>query len=440
MSTAYQLYTALVPHALRKHLDPLQQSYHEWKKKASKRRLSSASAHRARCKKLHAIMAKRPLKVAFQVAQLSKWKCESVLQLMLKDDRFEPFVWCVPVAGNLHITNPEEHARETKRICEHFDKRGVRLCTYISLRDFPTEEKPDLIFIHEAYDYIFLEDSFRGMEQELLCYVPYCFHNTVSALGYDGIGNNCSLFVFWENESVTEEHRRGSTNKGRNGLSSGNPIADIFLDPAMREIPAWKDCGRAMKRVIWAPHWTITADSSWFLSGTFLKTEQAMMELVQEHRDDIQFAFKPHPHLYRMLCEHPEWGKEKTDAFYRQWEEMPNTQLAEGDYTALIMQSDAMIHDSGSFILEYLFADKPAMFLRDGAGYGGYNQMTLDALTAYHIGLSKAEIADFLQRCVLQGEDSLADTREHMRKEYLLPPNGKTAAENIVEAILNAAR
>lgn len=442
MTLAYRLYTLLLPQAVRKYTDPLQYSYHQWKNRRAlhkhKRRLSAPKHHPAQLEKLRQLLRERPVRVAFQVAQLSKWKSESVLQLMLQDARFAPFIWCVPVGGSLHLRNLAEHERETNLILNYFNARGIHTCTYASIADFPAEERPDLIFIHEAYDYIFRSESYRGLDRELLCYVPYCFHNTTDAMEFNGIGNNAALFNFYENDSISKLGASLACNKGRNNAVSGCPLADVFLHEGKNAAPAWKDCGAQMKKVIWAPHWTITAETCWFVSGTFLKNAEAMTELAEQYADRIQFAFKPHPHLYLQLCKHPDWGKEKTDAFYRRWAEMPNTQLAEGDYVGLFMQSDAMVHDSGSFILEYLFADKPAMFLREGAGYGDYNDMTLDALKSYHKGLVKADIEDFLQRCVLGAEDPLAATRRAMREKYLLPPNGKTAAENILDALLHA--
>lgn len=444
MSIAYQIYTALLPQATRELLEPLHTRFHIWKEKRKKehrlnrlkRRLSTSDACRARRKKLHNILTQRPLNVAFQVAQLGKWKCESVLQQMMQDSRFRPCIWSVPVGGNMHLWNPEEHERETNLIVSHFAERGIKVYTHITLDEFPVAERPDLIFIHEAYDYIFSGENFRGLQQELLCYVPYAFRNSNNKETFDGIGNNCAVLDFVENESFNSYLSRHSIHKGRNSVVTGTPLADIFMGEAALKEQAWKDCGHPMKKVIWAPHWTITPGICWFVSGTFLKNAEAMLELAEQHCEDIQFAFKPHPHLYRTLCDLPEWGKEKTDAFYRRWQEMPNTQLEQGPYTALFMQSDAIIHDSGSFILEYLFADKPCMFLRENEGYGDYNEQTSDCLKAYQYGLTKEDIESFLRRCVLGTEDPLKEHRNTMRHRYLLPPHGKTAAQNIIDAIL----
>lgn len=442
MSLAYRLYTALLPRALRAHIDPLQKKYHEKKQARAKQRrklqMGSAKALNARRKKLRSILKERPLRVAFQVAQLSKWKSEKLLRLMLQDTRFRPMIWAVPVGGVMHIKDPQAHARDIARTTAAFESRGITVRSYASLDAFPAEEKPDLIFIHEAYNYIFKTESYRGLTNELLCYVPYAFRNSNNAEAFDGIGNNCAVFDFIENEAFRDYICRHASHRGRNCVVTGTPLADMFMDEACYRESGWKDCGKPMKKVIWAPHWTITPETCWFVSGTFLKNAEAMLELAEEHCHDIQFAFKPHPHLHRILCSLPEWGKEKADDFYRRWQEMPNTQLEEGPYIDLFMQSDAIIHDSGSFILEYLFADKPGMFLRENGGYGDYNDITIDCLRAYRYGLTKADIEDFLQRSVLGTEDSKKDIRRELRERYVIPPHQQSAAQNILEAILNA--
>lgn len=440
MSIAKLIYTVLLPQMLKKYADALlhrlQDRRRSHRLKKLKRQLCAPAVCRMRRNKLRTLLEKRPIIVAFQISQLAKWKSESVFLKMQQDPHFRPLIWAVPYA-NQHKTNPEIHHRETARIISYFKQRGIKVDSYITLDDFPQETRPDLIFLHEPYDIFFSCESFQGLTQELLCYVPYCFHNTNNTASFDSIGNNAAVLEFVENESYGSFIRRHSPHHGCNCVVTGTPLADIFMEKAALTETAWKDCGKPMKKVIWAPHWSITPGMSWLTCGTFLKNAEAMLELAEQYQDVIQFAFKPHPRLYNILCLLPEWGKERADSYYRQWKEMPNTQLEEGSYTALFMQSDAMIHDSGSFILEYLFADKPCMFLRENEGYGDYNEQTRDCLQAYQFGLTKAEIEDFLQRCVLGSEDPLREVRTTMRKRHLLPPHGNSAAQNIVDAILH---
>lgn len=440
MAVLRSLYRLFLPKAVRLKLHRYVDAYRKARKarrlQRYKKQLGSPARRQRQLAELRTVMQERPLRVAFQVSQLSKWKCDRVLQLMMADPQFEPAVWVVHFFKNAE-QNRQLIEREAQPIRRHFEAMGTKVVDYAELNDFPAAECPDLVFIPEPYDVMFRRKAYKGLTEVPVAYIPYCFHNTFLAESHNGIGNNTALFCFYENEYMCRLTAGLKPNGGCNNVNSGNPIADIFLAPEALTEPVWKDCGRPLKKVIWAPHWTIRPGLSWVLCGTFLKNAEAMVELAKKYQDRIQFAFKPHPHLYRALCSQPGWGQEKTDAFYRLWAEMPNTQLAEGEYTALIMQSDAMVHDSGSFILEYLFADKPAMFLREGDGYANYNEMSIEALQSYRIGLTGEDIEDFLQQSVLGSADPLAAVRAEMRRKYLLPPNGRKAAQNILETIKN---
>ena len=45
-----------------------------------------------------------------------------------------------------------------------------------------------------------------------------------------------------------------------------------------------------------------------------------------------------------------------------------NAQMVDGRYIEVFKHSDAMIHDCGSFSLEYFYAHKPMMFLYENKG------------------------------------------------------------------------
>jgi hypothetical protein len=60
------------------------------------------------------------------------------------------------------------------------------------------------------------------------------------------------------------------------------------------------------------------------------------------------------------LEQDPNWGSEKTTAYYDKWDNLDNGQFKSGDYVDLLT-SDALIHDCGSFMAEYLVVGKPAL-------------------------------------------------------------------------------
>lgn len=439
------IYQHLLPLGVRTAAGRCRNCLRRWSWKASRvmpfnqywrgmRRACKAGYTEGKRRELARILQERgKVNVAFQVTCISKWKADSLLVLMQHHPAFKPLVWFVPALGK-----PGSEVENDWMRCESFfRKQGTLLVRYKRVEDFPAELRPDLIFPSEPYNTGVYDAPYnRGLLDRLFCFLPYGFTSTNSALNYNQVINNGAVFAFLENEVSYRTACRLMDNGGRNAVCSGQAMADAFLFPPQPHQQVWKDCAPDLKRVIWAPHWSITDDTVWLRFGTFMKTGEIMLELARAHANDIQFAFKPHPNLYSTLCGHPQWGKERTDAFYAQWREMPNSQLEDGEYAALFMQSDAMIHDCGSFIQEYLFADKPCMYLKDPENRQEYSAMATDCLNAYQIGITRGEIEAFLQM-VLRGEDPKAEVRRELRKKYLIPPNGQSAAQNIIDCLLN---
>ena len=165
-----------------------------------------------------------------------------------------------------------------------------------------------------------------------------------------------------------------------------------------------------------------------------------MLELAAKYYHEIQIAFKPHPRLYSELCKHKDWGTEKTRQYYNEWTIRGNTQLESGEFTDLFMTSDALIHDSGSFCVEYLYSGNPTMYIADNfeeqvAEKGEFGQL---AMRQQYVGKTEEDIIRFIEDTVIAGNDPMKQGRENFVKQHLLPPYGKTVAENTMDVLLKA--
>jgi CDP-glycerol glycerophosphotransferase (TagB/SpsB family) len=165
-----------------------------------------------------------------------------------------------------------------------------------------------------------------------------------------------------------------------------------------------------------------------------------MQEVAEKYADQIQFVFKPHPRLFSELCKHEDWGKEKTQAYYDKWDTMENGQLQTGEFIDLFMTSDAMIHDSGSFTVEYHYSVKPVMFVTSNIEeqITNKNELGKEAILLHYIGKTKQDIIDFIENIVLKDDDPMKAKREEFKQKYLLPPNDKTVAQNMMDVLINA--
>ncbi|MDC3316415.1 hypothetical protein OAV33_00415 [bacterium] len=174
---------------------------------------------------------------------------------------------------------------------------------------------------------------------------------------------------------------------------------------------------RPKKRVIYAPHWL---SNPAIKMATIDQLGETMRRVAEKYQDDVQWAFRPHPMLKPRLMEAPEWGPQRTASFFSFWEQSGFSQIHEEDYLPLFRTSDAIIHDSGSFLAEYLYLKNPAMYLvTEETGEKYFNLFGRRAIKACDVGRSAADIEGFLDR-LLSGETCNHATQQFFDEDISL--------------------
>lgn len=375
--------------------------------------------------------------VVFVVSNLAMWKSSGLYQLLNSNKRFNVTIVLCPFT-TYSQAQKDENIRQLELF---FTEKGIPFV------DMSTSEKgfkslnflsPDILFYSQPYYHILPEkiDSYY-YEKKLLCYSPYGYGTKSEKWSYNTHYHLVAWKLFYETEFHKGEGERLCDNKGTNIIVTGDVHADEFLSGTYRDV--WKVQEKKKKRIIWAPHFTIIHNeclnrSSFIWAGGYL------LELARRMSDDIQIAFKPHPRLKSELYKHPDWGKEKTEKYYRAWEELYNGQLEEGEYVDLFMTSDAIIHDSGSFTVEYHYSQKPAMFLTKdkNSAISDLNALGQQALRLHYFGGNVEDIQEFVDNVVLGGNDYRKEERKQFFDTYLLPPQTGNVARNIYNDILKS--
>lgn len=372
------------------------------------------------------IRNKDKINVLFVVFELGTWKTERLYWEMKKNPRFVPQVVVTPSIENYLATDVLVKYLKGKKI-EYVLANG-EVANLNQLNG-------DIVFYEKPYDGCYPSQYwYKNNLNSLFCYVFYSHHCV-----YKGASPNAALYEavwlhFFESQSAMEELRPIIHNK-RNLLNTGYPSVDDLLSP-ITENP-WKPQSKKKKRIIYAPHHTIgDLHVKEFAYSTFLEFGELILQLAIKYKDDVQWAFKPHPRLYDKLL--TIWGKEKTDEYYSKWSELDNCQFENGLYSDLFKTSDAMIHDSGSFIVEYMATRNPILYLvRGDLKYHTDNMLPYAKLAfdLHYKAYNCAQIEEFVQN-VIKDVDPIREERENYFQKYLLPPHGKTACENIMNAIL----
>jgi len=380
------------------------------------------------------IQAKKQIKVVFLVYNTAKWQYESVYQAMEKHPKFNPRIVIVPRP----IWHKKKHIiEELEKTKRDFTKYKIVISKVGSrCLDIKRMLKPDLIFFADHNINNSKYDINRFYKTSLCCHVPYSYFISSD---YNIFYNQPFHKLIWVSFTETSYHKdfanQYAVEQGRRFIHSGYPPMDQLIGfHYSSNFNAWPKAKPRQKKLIWAPHFSVDDDKR---SASFLVYCDFMVDVARMYMDYLCISFKPHPSLKAKLYSLPNWGTEKTDDYFRLWSEMNNTQIDEGSYTDLFLQSDGLLHDGFSFIVEYLFVNKPLCYIYKNVEVNNVmNPLGQKALGASYKSHNKAETIQFIEDVLLEGNDSMANNRVDLVKKVLYPPNNQSAAQNIVDFII----
>lgn len=425
-------FKSILPMPVKKALYPIKnRTYDQWQKKRLFKQMQVKHAEL-----IEQIKGKQKIKVVFLAIHESVWKVDPVFKKMLADPFFEPEVLVCPYT----VYGEERMLQDMEQAYKYFSNKGYPVQksrkadgSWITLDDL----KPDIVFFTNPHNLTrkeYYEDAYLNY---LSCYVPYHHEVVTNAEQFNQNFHIAQWKIFATNEVSKKITSKISPTKGENVSVTGYPIAEKLLATQKVENSrkCWKNNDQRV-RIIWAPHHSIEMNKNVPYSN-FIAYADFFKSLSKAYKDKVVWSFKPHPLLKQKLYLHDDWGISKTDEYYEYWSNQEYSQLDEGDYIDLFRTSTAMIHDSGSFLAEYLYLQKPVTFLMSQLNNGQhYSQFGKSALESCEKSYNKEDIQNFVDKVIV-------DTRirkEHLSflDKYISPySKNKTPSERILEIILN---
>ncbi|MCQ2241402.1 glycosyltransferase [Treponema sp.] len=174
-----------------------------------------------------------------------------------------------------------------------------------------------------------------------------------------------------------------------------------------------------IKTILICPHHTVR---EWKLQiSTFLAYSDFYIELFKKY-SNILFVFRPHPLLFTTLREDDLWGNQKCDEYLNKINSFENVIYStEGDYFDYFVTSDAMIHDCGSFVAEYIYTKKPQLYLlKNEESKNQFTDFGKDMLKVNYEGYNQNDIIDFIENVVLKNDDKLELEREKFSRQIMV--------------------
>lgn len=367
----------------------------------------------------------KPIDVVFLVVYKSIWKADLVFQQMAKDSRYNP---CIIVIPRMDANNVLEDAEDTYK---YFKEKGYNTKIAYDNKNWQKLESftnVDIIFFSIPYSYSLPQYLISSLYKKLTCYVPYFEQIDTN---YEGHFNGLTENVCWKVFQINEIHKKiaikHAFNNGRNIDVVGYPATEPLYTSTGLQTNPWKN--KALKKVIIAPHHSI-ASSTPLANATFLETAEVLQSLPTLFKNSVTFAFKPHPLLKDKLYKHPDWGIKKTDSYWDFWSNQENAQFEDAGYIDLFKTSDAMIHDCSSFIIEYLYVNKPCLYLNSQIreGLNEYGEIGYDAILK---AKNNEDIIAFVKSVV----DETAPPPKYSSEVNLIPKESPTKR---IMSILNS--
>lgn len=338
----------------------------------------------------------RPIRYACYVMYASDFGESEIFTIMINDKDFQPTIVIVP-----DIARGKEHMIRTYQETKAFllnkfgpqyilDGYDIKSDTY-----FDYSEKFDIIASNCPYNemlHAYHKLSYLNTKDVLTVHTVYGYF--ISKYGeknlFPKLEISCLWRIFLDTPYTLKSYKNKSLCHGKNAITLGYPKMD--------SLAKYKEKERDRKAIIIAPHHTVNVPS--LPLSNFLAYYNLILELPTLF-PNVDFIFRPHPLLFTHLVNKGYWTENEVTEYLKQIEEKGIFYSHGGDYFKLFCNSDAIIHDCGSYITEWLFTGKPCCFVaKDDSIFNFFTKLGKESIKYYKIAYSREQIIDFIQSVV----------------------------------------
>ena len=360
--------------------------------------------------------SKNKLRVCFAV-MYDVFVTKELYLAMLDDDFFDPIILVIPDT----MRGQENMFYQMKKTYEKLSIFGNVFMSY----DFcdgkfvDYTSKYDLFCTTNPYDHMthkFYTVEYQAVNGKLPFFISYGYMPDLYAVKY--IFTQKALDYCWkifvDTKENLEDYKKYSIMNGENAVLSGYCKMDAIANINKQE--------RKRKKIILAPHHTVGEEfASTFPLSNFLEYSDLFLELPTIFKE-VDFVFRPHPLLFIRLKKEDMWGEKKVNQYLDKITSFENVEYQEGgDYFDTFVNSDGIIHDCSSFLVEYLFTNNSACYiLRNKNSIDEiFNQLGKNCLKHYYLAYAEDDVINYIQRVVVGKDDSLKYDRTNFVKRYL---------------------
>lgn len=394
-------------------------------------------------KNIKSIKEKTQIKIAFLIAYSSMWSCEKLYSMLSENKRYATYIIVSPVG----FGSPEFQMEQYQESLNFFIENQYKTIGSYDMgerRELTFEEmgNPDIV-MHLYPFYKDFPDNTNILNfplSVLNAYIPY----GIMICGKTKMQFNMMSHMLYWKRFVEDELQKKMTEKYSdigdwNVMVCGTlKMDELYANAPKKNESIWRISPRAgqnVKKIIYAPHYSIRDHAVMF--STFDYHGQFILKYAKEHENDTSWVIKPHPAMKKGCVDTGFMTEQEYEEYIDSWRKLPNAVVnTSGSYLDIFNTSDAMIFDSVSFLAEYLYVNKPALFLtRPEMSFNDFGERVRKVHYQCE-GKDLNSIQLFLDRLLIGQEDEKLAERKAFFEEYLdyyNKNNGKLAAEIIVD-------
>lgn len=382
------------------------------------------------------IRQNKKINVTFLVSLPSMFPAENLMCKMLKDNAFNVKLFVIPDLRFGSNTMQEMYIKTFNELYTKypFIQKSMDIsspdtvdCDIISDADIVCYPSPYAIS-YEKYNPMYAIT--HGI---LSIHVNYGFFRSK----YDRKIYNTNVYnsfwrVFLETPMNMEEYKKFGCNMGRNaivvGYSKMDSLAQYMIDKQNKR-----------KRIIIAPHHSVDGGYNEMLAlSNFERYSEFFLQLPKKY-PNIDFVFRPHPMLFQALSASDKWGEKRVKKYITNICSNKNIIYStKGDYFQEFAESDGIINDCGSFLVEYFYTGKPQCYmLKTPADIDNkFSQLGKMCLDKCYIAYAQNDIENFITNVIVKSNDIKAQSRQDFAADKIMV-NFPNVSQKIIEHIKN---